>query len=615
MGAQGNGQNTLDSNMDGQGLPTSMSGGYQSLDHNTSHTSRRISSSHDSFCIPSDSTQMQTPPPTRDTSAKKLPRGPHVAFGTPSTIASRRMTTPRQDQYTQQNSQVMQQTNMNFPYLQFSPEALQFGNTGAVTAPVHLQNQDMWAQTPQSGAYPHSAMLADPFVPNASGQMMWPSMHGQSSVQNVAFDTPTMTEFPSLTPQPGLGPAIPLVPSSRAAQASATTTAGVDPSLLYSSPVRTEQDSNFSPTDARLRMLSMDTAFDQQNRLDAYPYMDLTHNVPKPSLRRNHTTGATRPSSMHFPVGGAAETLVRSNSSLQPPRTTSPLKRTAKPLGSISEAKKLRPRASMVVLTTDKSGLARIETRALPPDNTPARSAREKYPGLFDSDSSEGESDAEEEARSRQASFSFSRSDIRRSKVPRLNTPPDDIDGLSIPRSSSSASSRVSPSRAAIAAAAQLRRYGSLKKRPSNRSLPRRAASFVSDVSPIENVPVLPQPAAENKPVVSRSFSAAVNGLSLEDHNRRWNNMSFGQRQSSQSISPKHTQAEFAVQDVRPLRCLCGVTSGALPDVPMIQCASCTHWSHEGCVGLASKTLQPFTCGACNRVSRSMRMAAMPVAV
>lgn len=499
-----------------------------------------------------DSQQMQTPPPTRDASAKRLPPGPHVAFGTPSTIASRRMVTPQNGFLPDSAAAVLPPgppPQLQFPYLQFSQDAYQFGNGGPATAPVlsQAQGQVLWAQqtSPQHTFAPNTPqpLLADPFAPGAAPMMMWPSMAMQSGVPNMNFQgAPMGSDFPvQATPQTRPASAIPFVPSSVPSSV-VPSTAGVDPSLVYSSPVRADAEpvshsrNNATPA----------------SRAEPSSATRTTASAPaKPLLRRSNTTGLLKTSSNLSPLSNAADAIGRSQSSLLPPRVGSPLKRTGKPLDAISESRKPRARTS-VILTIDDSGRARTETRVVDAPDSPTRSARAKYPGLFDTDSSDDEdagagsddepSDEDRGSLSRQASFRMdSRSDLRRSfkAARRDDVSSDDSHGLH-PRGAAAAvaaAPRISPSRASIAAAAQLRRGNSIKRKSL---VGRGPASAVSD-----------------RPTPQRSFSESVHGLTLADHNRRWSCLSIeqslglptaSQQFASPETSPQAHAAEFSFQ-------------------------------------------------------------------
>lgn len=559
-----------------------------------------------------DTSHMQTPPPTRGTSVKKPTPSQPIAFGTPSTIASRRFLTPQQVNTAQQQQvQGQQHTPMHFPHLQFSPDVYQFGNLGPASAPVFPQTQLLWEQTTSPQMYNQQAMLDDPFAPATSASMGWSPMPvHQSNAQSVAFDTPAMNNFPVQAPMQRPASAAPVAPNPTTQPPSVSTSTGVDPSLVYSSPVRPILQSAPRQTKARTNANKSNAArkdsanVDHQRSETATSADAIITPVSKSELRCSNTTGTVRPSSAHPTMGG--ESLSRSKATLQPPRTASPLKRIGKAsLGSISEAKKTTPRAS-VILTIDENGRARTETTKAD-DDSPEKAMRERYPGLYDSDSSDEESEEEEQTPSRSASFSFAKGEERKSKAAKLDPPVENLEGLSLPRSSSAASMKVTPSRAAIAAAAQLRRGGSLRKQTPSRNGQRRAASNAApsiDTAPMDV-------STDRRQSMAGAEDSDWTGSTLDQHNRRWSMMS-----QQSSVSPTHPPSDFPhpsqrsrlpVQHGRLVRCICGSTSDR--GQALIQCHSCTQWVHSSCVGLDPTALPPsFTCFLCTKPTTGLKV-------
>lgn len=440
-----------------------------------------------------DSSQMQTPPPTRGSSSKKAAQqAQQIAFGTPSTIATRRFNTPQYPAMGVHEEAMLRPSPMQYPQLQFSPDVYQFANSGPATAPVFPQSRVFWDQPSATPMIGQPSALEDPFAPGAEQGLSWHQPNMQTStVQSVSFNTPAMTGFAMQTPN--LRPA-----SASQVQHSVTfsqppmleaSSSGVDPSLVYSSPAVQRAPRQLTSTEPRpapsrnifrkssgrgrrdsddlQKVENSETIQPMHSRTDTVSTTETLIAPSKLGLQRSNTTGGARPRSM-YASSSAIDELTRSNSVTHAPRTCSPLKRMGRTsLGSISESARLKPRTS-VVLTIDENGRARTETKRL--DESPTKSIREKYPGLWDSDSSDSESDASSHVPSRSTSFTFPKGEERRSKVARLDPPVEGLAGLTIPRSSSSASMRVTPSRAAIAAAAQLRRQSSARKPSATRS-------------------------------------------------------------------------------------------------------------------------------------------------
>ena len=591
--------------------------------YNAAYSSPMQPGLHASF----DPNQMQTPPPTRGVSGRMAQQTPHVAFGTPSTIASRRFTTPQQPVVSGNDALYAQATPMQFPPLQFSPDMYQFANMGPASAPVVPQSRILWAQSGSPPQPAPPATLDDPFAPATSMDMSWsvPAMqHG--NMQSVSFDTPAMDSFPIQAPhpRPASAASAPLAPATLA-----YTSAGVDPSLLYSSPLRPPPKSDSRTKKGRAQVAtsgssSKDHGASTHVRSDTISSTDTAARRPNSNLQRANTTGATRPKSANFSAS------VLESMSNQVPRTASPVKRFGRPsLGSISEGRN-RLRTS-VILTVDENGRARTETRRV--EDSPTKSIRERYPALFDSDSSDDESDGSDQTPSRPASFIFDKRDERRSKAAKLDPPVENLEGLSIPRSGSASSMRkgVPPSRASLAAAAQLRRQGSLRRSTPSRNSNRRSLASSSSTSLIDTAPMdmqtvggadHPDEQDEDYGTIhghkTRALSSSAE-TALEAHNRRWSMMSFEQQQYSQSISPPMAQHHAAFPDYsaqvqqhgRPpqphllIRCLCGDQSDR--GLPLIQCSSCTQFCHRPCVGLDGQTQPPsFTCFLCTRPPSNM---------
>lgn len=598
------------------------------------------------------SSQMQTPPPTRGASAKKLQQSSQVAFGTPSTIASRRYITPQQPPSVHNDRSLPQHTSMQFPHLQFSPDVYQAGNVGPASAPVMPQTDIMWASTGGPNGYMQQGALADPFAPSTHHIAQWsPSTVPQSNMQFVPFDTPVTTNFPVHAPHPRPASAVPLGSNAPMLVGNMT---GVDPSLVYSSPVQalarpdSRQDHTWAEPDLQARRKdSVNTSHkrsDTSFSADTAPNAATTSAAAGIGLRRSNTTGAGRPKGAQH-LRNAPEGLSRTGSLREPPRTASPLKRVGKtPLGSISEA---RPKTrTSVILTVDENGRARTETRNL--DDSPTRSIKERYPGLFDSDSSDDESDTSEQIASRSASFSFAVSDERRAKAARLDPPVENLEGLELPRSGSAASMRgLAPSRAATAAAAQLRRQTTLRKSTPSRGMNKRTSFTRASSAAIDTCPMdMSREQTELSASEQRFGSSSQDSLgaspsttetldthlvvgagqlraesTLEAHNRRWTMMSFDQQMQvrahsmsallGQSIAQQQTsfrplatgyyQPQGTPQPPRSpqIRCICGVIDDR--GQSLTQCVSCTQWLHSFCIGVDGLVPHGYTCFLCTR--------------
>lgn len=577
------------------------------------------------------SMQMQTPPPTRGTTNRKAQYPQEIAFGTPSTIASRRYMTPQQPAAPMSNEWLGQQTPIAFPQLQFSPDMYQFANLGPASAPVMPQSRVFWDQSSPLQAVPQRT-LDDPFAPMQSIDMELSTAQLQKNgSQDVPFGTPAMSSF---SVQPAQEKTLP----ARRMSANVTMpinkeqlSTGVDPSLLYSGPVRpavrfNDKADNVPSVASRQNTRQKESALQAHTRSETLSSTDTVINRSRSNLQRSKTTASgSMKNAVAFRDG--TESLSRSNSVNQLTRTASPVKRIGRPtLGSLSEG---RPRQrTSVILTVDEHGIARTQTKRV--DSSPTRSARERYPGLFDSDSSDAESNASEAIPSRPSSFIFDKRDERKSKAARLDPPVENLEGLTIPRSGSSASMRkgIAPSRAVVAATAQLRRQGSLRRSTPSRNS-RRLPSSSSTTSLIDTCPMevsashdqsLSEAQQASNASLHPNYGVDYNhdayptdaGSTLDDHNRRWSMMSFEQQQQRPMFtSPPHQQYHpvFNTSPTMPpppsrshlqIRCQCGYSDDA--GLPLVQCRSCTQYCHATCVGLdGDTTSSTFTCFLCTK--------------
>lgn len=564
-----------------------------------------------------DPTQMQTPPPTRGTSVKKPQLVQNVAFGTPSTIASRRFMTPQQH-VLQSNAPMTQQTPMQFPMLQLSPDMQQFGNMGPMTAPVHSQTHGFWDVQPspvENFVQTPPVMLDDPFGLNAPHQQLsWtPNVatpQQQQGAQTMGFNTPAMNSFAVQQVHARPASAAP-VPNHNAQPTQSQTPSGVNPSLLYSSPAQSlARDSNRA-----MKVRPTMEQVDMKRRDSAVPSLTTPTSGARPVLRRCNTTGTSRPRSSASSVA-SSDSLSTNNSMGQAVRSGSPLKRVGvTPMDSISEAMKPRVQRPSVVLTIDENGLARAVPQA---STSPTKSVRERYPGLFDSDSSDGESIASLEPASRNPSFSFTKGEERKPKIARLDTPVENLDGLSLPRSASSSSLRVHPSRAAIAAAAQLKRQGSIRKLGSLRSKKplQKSASHTSmiDTCPMdfsEQSVTGANSTASQSPDDNQSFifnpppadfsnvDISQNASSRQEID--WSMYTMAQPQTQQPAFQAPQQHQAPQQQQIRIRCPCG--DNQYHGQALVQCKSCTQYQHPACVNINPAFGQPpsYCCFLCQK--------------
>jgi hypothetical protein len=599
-----------------------------------------------------DPSQIQTPPPTRGTSVKKPQMIQTTAFGTPSTIASRRFMTPHQHVLQSNAPMHQQETPMQFPMLQISPDMQQFGNMGAMTAPVQSQAHNFWnAQPSPVGNLGQPIMLEDPFGLNATQQLPWTpnastQQQQQSGAQVMSFETPAMDSFAVQQAHPRPTSAVPTtqrnVPHMQPSYPQ--TSASVDPSLLYSSPAQP----SLRPSSRGMKVRPTMEEVDSKRRDSAAPSLSSSTTPTgngRQMLRRCNTTGATRPRSS---ASSNASTESLNGNLGQLARSGSPLKRVGVThLDSISEAMKPRVQRPSVVLTIDENGSARAVPQA---PTSPTKDVRDRYPGLFDSDSSDGESNPSLGLASRNVSFTNTEGEERRPKAARLDTPVENLEGLSLPRPSSSASLKVAPSRAAIAAAAQLKRQGSMRRTGSLRVRQplQRANSYNSmiDTCPMDLGDHSTNGGNSVSPDGTQVFNFTTTSTNIgngdfsqstvADNNMNWDLYSMSQPQAQPQqqvyqVQPQQHQHQHQrqlsqpqqqqqhqhqrqpsqqqlqqqqqqqqQQDVR-IRCPCG--DNQYHGQALVQCKSCTQYQHPACVNINPAFGQPpsYCCFLCQR--------------
>lgn len=417
-----------------------------------------------------DPTQMQTPPPTRDSSRRKAQQAYAAALNTP-TIASRRTVVPNPADANYNGTAQTHASPFALTNLQFSPDIYQFSNTGPATAPVYGQQRPMWGQADSLSTMnmDWSSTFDDPFATPSqqpTNQVPWQNL---ANPTNVGSSVPhTITESQS---SPGWADGnitqSNYIPTTKAVPESPVTT-GVDPSLLmsFSGP-----SVDHASTRKSVGLDSNSPSVPNQSR---QPYeqqsqeLQRDRDVEQARKARQHTRNSTASSSNTLrgnvrPGLGRANTVGGFKSSGrgalsagdQIARTSSPLKRQSQgSLASIPERRKSQRRS--VVLTVDENGRASTETKIL--NNSNPSEPRQKYPSLWDDDSSESSSDDDAATRRRHSSFTFGPSNDRSVKAAR----PTSKDVSSIPRSSSASSNYAPwPSQAASQASSSRVSWGS----------------------------------------------------------------------------------------------------------------------------------------------------------
>ncbi|KAF2150853.1 hypothetical protein K461DRAFT_296085 [Myriangium duriaei CBS 260.36] len=499
-----------------------------------------------------------------------------------------------------------------------NPEPVQDNTFWQLSNSMNMMNQQV-----QAGG------LADPFTYQAQAQSLGLANQPIPTSEDSSFLAAAASHL--FTPaRPGPVQQAPIVPSNAQKPLPLAPSdnvpnmmraSGLDPNLLFSSPNRMapplapQQTSHpvyhadslspekipqvaFASPAARLATshLNMRSDNDQQRPPSSGGL--------KGGLRRSNTADARRPHSMY----GSIESLNRSNTTSGIQRRASPLKRcnrnSTTSLASILETTpNLQRSRTSVVLTVDSKGRARTETRTI---DSPTKAIKAKYPSLWDD--SDSDSDSDDTTTSTKMS-----EDRRRAKI---DAALESLEGLHLPRSTSSASNRVTPSKAAISAAVQLRRQSSVKKQYSHsrRNTMASTSSLLDrdamDTSSDDETAGGDAGAALRKAIQRRDQhrdQAAVRGEARSrpqsssgrpppafpprstslinlGGNHSFNCQPVMQSCSPQKSSPMKPTGSFADSMSSITRCICNlpIAEGQL----MIQCNSCQLWLHTACLGI-----------------------------
>lgn len=464
---------------------------------------------------------MHTPPPTRGSSKRRSQRAEPAVFGTPSSMTVRRL---------HQSGQQQQTTSMNNPPLTCEALPGTQHQPGFIQPPFHFQ--------PSSGQqipdHQPSMVFAQPQpLNNPANTCAWTgglddpfaaSWHQPvaSNVVDQPFNPP-VSRLGRPVSQPSRLPAVETASDRRYAprqygdrlspEKMNASSASVDPNLIYSSPSRpgTSESMRSNPFPRPTSSASASRIPYQHILKDPRQELENTRSSryrppppppqnfaaphaqalqPRPELQRSNTISSFKPGTTHAASEFMQSSLTRSNSAVNLPRRSSPLKRertSRASLSSISETPKPIMRTS-VVLEVDANG--RAGTRVV--EASPTKHTKDRYPISWDESDSDSESTHSRSTTqwpSRRSSLAQPRGDERHAKVAKLDPPLEDMENLHLPRSNSSASLRT-PSKAAYVAAAQLRRQSSVKKqsRPSMHSRRNTLASLNSSFESLPSV-------------------------------------------------------------------------------------------------------------------------------
>ena len=571
-----------------------------------------------------DTSQMQTPPPTRDATSRRLQQsGGTVA--TPVTVISRPQGQPMPAEG------LFGQTPFGFTSLQFSPDMVQFPNTGPMSAPPLPQSRLFWDHSNDGTNMDLDMPLGDdPFGPTprkGEDNVNWQSFHAPTNVQMNYQAYQNLQGLPS----PGAGTSFATSNAgdeySSRPSSFISTSGGVDPSMLFSFsnpglassfdtsiPLPSEQFETRQPYETQyigsLRDREASRKAKSQHSRNSTNSSNASFET-RPVLQRSNTDSGfrkTRPSSVDSRSSGFAAVP-------NIPRRSSPLKRSSGgPLLAIPEVR--RPRTRLII---DESGRARTETVPAGDDDDsrePRRNPedlRRQYPGLWTDDESDTDDDEPPQpvTLSRNASFNLPQhypSKHARNDSGELHR----SNSFKIPRPASRPSSGAFD-KASFDTVRPVRRVAdNAHRRFSMMDFPTSMAA--TQDSEDQLMPDSPGDAlgALKKAVEGRQKQRSVQST-LQAHNQRWAQASadltqpspFDPFSNSFSASPANTSdttlntpsTDRSSLSSESTRCVCNGTDDGRP---MILCESCKHWLHMPCVGLRDSNVPAvYVCVFC----------------
>jgi hypothetical protein len=413
-----------------------------------------------------DSFQMQTPPPTRDSSTRRdFHSNQQNVSQTHGSVYQGQAATPVRQMMPNAQQTPQFQTPYQYPQLQFSPEMFQFPAGGPQSAPPGPHARYPWDDSPTVGPFGHSNIInphQSPFGPSTLANPAFSEWaHHTSSLQQqgefhqqVPMTTNQTDNSQDFWTTSG-------VDTQAAASFSqngsfVSTTSGVNPSMLFSftSPLQTIDPTSVRPQLAQRQTVGPDgrQPYEHQTK-ESHREKELAKKARQP-----HSRTSTASSSMSFQATSRPG-LQRSNTdsgfrrgqtramdsqrSIQPlesiPRRASPLKRISQAsLTAIPETVRPRPRTRLVV---DATGRARTEV--VPADESSLDDSKKSF-GLWDDD--DDDTDEDIAITSQRNSFAYPSESLRRrpSKHARVDSDSDRFDISKRPVSSASINSLAS---------------------------------------------------------------------------------------------------------------------------------------------------------------------------
>jgi hypothetical protein len=609
-----------------------------------------------------DSFQMQTPPPTRDSSTRRdFHNGQQDASNAHGGVHQGLVATPVRQVMpnTQQTPQF--QTPYQYSQLQFSPEMFQYPAGGPQSAPPGTHARYPWDDSPTVVPFGHSNMMnahQNPFDPNTlvpnPAFSEW-AHHTSPLQQQAQFQQQVPVSTNQTNDSQDFWTAS--AANTRTAESFShndsfvSTTSGVNPSMLFSfsSPLQT-----INPTSVRSQ-LGQRQVVEPGSR---QPYEHQTKESIREKelakkVRQPHSRTSTASSSLSFqaPIRPGLQRsntdsgfrrgqtrAVDSQKGFQPlesiPRRASPLKRMSQTsLTAIPETVRPRPRTRLVV---DASGRARTEV--VPAENGSHDDNKKSF-GLWDDDD---DTDEDIAITSQRNSFAYPSESLRRrpSKHARVDSDSERHDILTRPVSSASINSLASrlestPIGKRATGDVAFRRFsagsfgGSLTG--DNRS-PSKDSNATMDAASYDAQAALKKVVQDRArrqgsccicQIIScyadKSLDQTDTQALLNAHNQRWSasidvaKFSAIQEQErsydpfssdllATSLSPTTgvptPSTDRSVRSNESTRCLCNRSENE--GQLMVQCESCSKWLHVHCVGLNELNMPPvYVCIFC----------------
>ncbi|KAF1980030.1 hypothetical protein BU23DRAFT_809 [Bimuria novae-zelandiae CBS 107.79] len=573
-----------------------------------------------------DTSQMQTPPPTRDAMSRRLQQSAG-SVATPNTVIAR---TPAQ---VPPADGLFNHTPLGYPSLQFSPDMVQFSSTGPMSAPPLPHSRLFWDQSSDVAQMDVDMPYAsDPFGPTPhkiEGNLNWQTFHTPVNNQMNSQAFQPLQGLPSPGPASSFATSNADDGSNSRPNSFISTSGGVDPSMLFSFsspgpssfntsvPVPNHQIETRQPYETQL----IDSLREREEVKKVKSQHSRTStnssnasSEARPNLQRSNTDSGlrkNRPLSMESRSSGSA-------AAHNIPRRSSPLKRSSgASLMAIPEVR--RPRTRLIV---DENGRARTET--VPADEDEERmetrrnpqDLRKQYPGLWTDDDSDTEEDEAPPVVTLSRTTSFNMPPQRRASKHARNDSSElhRSNSFKMARPSSRPSSGVFD-KASFDTVRPVRRVAdNAHRRFSMMDFP---TSF-DDTQGGADQP-MPDSAGDaigalKKAVEGRQKQRSVQNT-LQAHNQRWAQASadLAQGQSTLfdpfnnafSASPANTSdttlttpsTDRSSISNESTRCVCnGIDDGR----PMILCESCKNWLHMPCVGLHDKNIPAvYVCVFC----------------